>query len=161
MADINELRASMRSANVYGKGQYFEPGRYLLEVDRGFYQRTMIDGTAKESVIFEFRVLESTNPDIEVGSTRSSVFSAANQGWLSRLKSLQLALHGGEVMTKDLEEEIADHYVALREPSYREQMKLPDNFYRGFRVNAEAMAGKSRSGVSVTNMKWSPAESEG
>src|SRR5580700_3970251 len=91
---IEELRAAMRDAQVFGKGQYFKEGRYQLEVLKLFYKRTVIDGSAKEHIICEFKVLASSNPAVEVGSTRSSVFSFHHSGWRSRFKVLMLALIG-------------------------------------------------------------------
>lgn len=160
MSTIEELRAAMRGAQVFGKGQYFEEGRYELEVLKLFYKRTTIDGTAKENIICEFKVLASSNPAIEVGATRSSVFSFQHQGWLSRFKSLTLALIGVDPDSKipvEAENAASDVYVALRDDSERVRMQLPENFMAGKRIHAEAIPGKSRKGGDVTNMKWTPA----
>ena len=162
MGTIDELRASMRAAQVFGKGQYFEPGRYTLEVQKLFYKRTTIDGTAKENIICEFKVLESSNPAIEVGSTRSSVFAFHHKGWLPRFKALVLALIGIDPDAKvppAAEEAATDVYVALRDEGERTRLGFPENFMAGRKVQAEAMAGTSQAGKPVTNMKWMPASS--
>jgi len=153
-----EYRNAFRSAQVFGKGRYFEPGRYLLEVDKLFYKRTLIDGAAKESIICEFKILESSNPAFEVGSTVSSVFSFANKGWLSRFKMMVLALVGADPdrAPAAAQEAAGDIYAALRDDSERERIGLPENFMRGRKVRTEAMAGKTSNGQDITNMKWEP-----
>lgn len=158
-ATIEELRAAMRGAQVFGKGQYIEEGQYLLETIKIFYKRTVIDGSAKESIICEFKVLESSKPEVEIGSTRSYVENLANAGWLSRFKSCMLALIGVDPdgkIPKDAEDATTDLYVALRDDGERVRLGLPENFMAGKRVRVEGMAGKSKKGGAVTNKKWIP-----
>lgn len=161
--DIEALRASMRAAQVFGKGQYFKTGRYALQVDKLFYKKSMIEGAAKENIICEFRVLASSNPEIEVGSTRSTVFAFHHKGWLPRLKSLLFALIGVDPDGKvppEAEKSVMDIYVALRVDDERKRLGLPENFMTGRKVLAEAIAGRSMKGTEVTNMKWTPAPAE-
>jgi hypothetical protein len=156
---IDELRASMRSAQVFGTGKYFQPGQYDLEVIKLFYKRSIEEGTAKENIICEFKVLTSTNPETEVSSTVSSVFAFKHQGWLSRFKALTLALIGVDPDAKipaAAEEAATDIYVCLRDDTERTRLGLPENFMAGKKVKVEAFQGKSRKGTPVTNMKWTP-----
>lgn len=157
--DIEALRASMRSAQVYGKGRYFKEGRYLLEVDKMFYKRSTAEGVTSENIICEFKIIESSNAEMEVGSSVSTVFSFKHVGWLPRLKSLLIALVGVDPDGKipaAAENAATDCYIALRSDEERTKMGLPENFFHGKRVNAEAIPGKSKKGGDVTNMKWSP-----
>lgn len=162
-ADIEALKAQMRAAQVFGKGQYFEKGQYTLEVDKLFYKRTLVEGVAKENIICEFKVLSSSNPTVETGETRSTVFAFHHKGWLPRFKALLIALAGVDPdgrVPPETESLVMDLYVALRSDEERKRMKLPENFLKGRRVRAEAFPGKSQRGVDVTNMKWSPIGEE-
>ena len=156
---IEELRASMRAAQVYGKGQYFSKGLYLLKVKLMKYQRTMVDNVLKESIVVEFEVLETSNPEVLKGETRSVVFAFHNQGWLSRFKAFVLALVGvnpdGNV-DPAAQEAAIDIYVALRDDNERKRLELPEQIGVGMLVHAEAIPGTSRKGNPVTNMKWTP-----
>lgn len=159
MSDIDALRASMRAAQVFGKGRYFSEGRYELEVLKLFYKRTLVEGSAKENIICEFKVLHTSAKDVEAGATISSVFSFHHKGWLPRFKALVLALIGVDPDAKiprEAEEAATDVYVALRDDGERQRLGLPENFMAGKRVSAEAMPGKSQKGTPVTNMKWTP-----
>lgn len=163
MNRVEEIRAAMRSAQVAGKGQYFEPGRYELEVEKAFYKRTIVDGTAKENIIFEFKVLASSNPACEVGATRSTVFSFKHAGWMGRLKALLVACAGGDPdaqLTNEQQDEVADIYGAILDDSFRVSKQLPPDFLKGIRLRAEAIPGVAKSGQAVTNMKWAAAPQE-
>lgn len=157
--EIEMLRASMRQAQVYGKGQYLEEGVHELEIIKVKHQRTLVEGAAKESLIAEFKVLSSSNPTHQVGSTRSYVENLVNTGWLSRFKAFMIAAIGvdpeGKVPT-EAEEATSDMYVALRSDEERVKLGLPENFMAGRRVRCEGMAGKSKKGGPVTNKKWLP-----
>jgi len=157
-SEIETLRQSMRAAQVYGKGQYFEAGLYGLQVQKVFYKRTLIDGTAKENIIAEFTVIESNDPTI-IGSSRSSVFSFAHKGWLPRFKALLLGLIGVDQdgkISDAANEAVEDIYIALRSDEERVKLGFPPNFLTGKYIRAEAMPGVSQMGKPVTNMKWIP-----
>lgn len=157
--DIEQLRASMRSAQVFGKGQYVEEGRHLLEIKLLKYNRTIMEGAAKESYIAEFIVVESSNPSHEVGSTRTYIENPANAGWLGRFKAFLLAAAGidpnGKVSVQD-EDTIGDMFAALRYDEFRASKQWPENFMAGRRVKCEGMPGKSKKGGAITNKNWSP-----
>ncbi len=152
----------MRGAQVFGKGQYFTgEGRYALEVLKLFYKRTVMEGQAKESIISEFKVLESSRADVEPGFTRSVVFSFHHAGWLPRFKALVLALLGVDPDGKlpaAAEDTATDIYVALRDDTERQRLGLPDNFMAGRKVITETFPGLTRKGGPCTNMKWFPCE---
>jgi len=161
-SEIEQLRQSMRAAQVFGKGQYFQEGRYHLEVIKFFYKKTFIDGSSKENFICEFKVLASSRADVEIGSTRSTVFSCSHAGWLPRLKALMLALVGVDPdskIPKEAEDATVDMYVAMRDDGERQRLGLPENFLAGRQVFAEAIPGKSKKGGDVTNMRWTPVDS--
>jgi hypothetical protein len=160
MATIEELRASMKGAQVFGRGTYIGVGLYLLKIARVKFQRTMIQGTAKESMIVEFEVLSSTCPDHAVGSTVSYVEATKNAGWLDRFKAFLTAAAGVDPYGKvspDVEEEVAQLYCMIRDDDYRTKQGFPDNFLAGTVVACEGTAGKAKSGSPVTNKRWAPA----
>lgn len=157
-AEIDQLRAAMRSAQVSGKGQYIGEGRHLLEVDKALVKRSTFEGNTKETWIIEFKVIESSNPTHEVGQTRSYVENPANAGWMGRFKGALLGLIGAETVTPQAEAAIGDLFVALRHDEERVALKLPENFLHGRRVRCEGMAGKSKKGGDITNLRWSVAE---
>lgn len=166
MNDIEALRKMMREAQVSGKGQYVEQGQHDLELDKAFCKRSNHAGTPKENYIFEFKVIRSTNPTHEVGSTRSYVENVANQGWLERMKGCIAALVGvdpyGAISPQD-QDTIADIIAALRYDEFRVQKGWPENFLKGRRVSCEGMPGTSqKKGMPVTHKKWKPmAEATG
>jgi hypothetical protein len=133
-AEIDALRAAMRSAQVSGKGQYIGDGRHLLEVDKALVKRSTFEGNTKETWIIEFKVIESSNPTHEAGQTRSYVENPANAGWMGRFKGALLALIGAETVTPKAEAAIGDIFVALRHDEERVALKLPENFLHGRRA---------------------------
>src|SRR5579872_6126717 len=132
--EIEALRASMRAAQVFGKGQYILKGIHWLEIVKLFYKRTHMEGTTKESVICEFTVKGTNNPEMVVGETRSIVFNFEKKGWLSRFKALGLAIVGVDPEARtppEAEKAVEDIYVALRDDAERQRLGLPENFAAG------------------------------
>jgi hypothetical protein len=164
-SEIDALRASMRSAQVAGKGQYVGEGRHVLEVDKCFVKRSSYDGVQKETYICEFKVLESSNPTHEAGSTRTYAENPANLGWLGRWKGCLLGLIGVDPAGKvpaEAETAVGDIIVALRYDDERIKLGFPENFLKGRRVRCEGMAGKSKGkdgkpGTDIVNKRWTPA----
>lgn len=159
-----ELRAAMRSAQVPGAGQYIGDGRHHLELALGFIKRSAFEGKVKETWIFEFKVLESSNQTHEVGSTRTYAENPNNDGYLGRVKHCLISLAGLDPtskLTSADEDTIGNIIVALRYDEERVRMGWPENFLKGRRVYCEGMAGKSRKGSDITNKKWAPAPAAG
>ena len=156
-AEIEALRASMRAAAPSGRGNYIEDGQHLLEIEKCFCKRTQIDGRFKETYICEFKVLASTNPTHEPGSTRSYAENPENAGWMGRWKSFLAAAAG---LDPDLklsiqdEDTISDMIAALRYEEFRNSKGWPENFLRSRQVKCEGTPGKSRGGTPITNKKW-------
>jgi hypothetical protein len=162
MTAVDDLRKSIRSAQVFGSGQYILKGQHTLEVSKCFYKKAN-DGTNKENLICEFRVVSSTNPDMVEGETRSAVYTFDKQGWLGRFKSMTLALVGVEPDGKipaAADEAVADIYAALLHDPERERLGLPENFLAGRRVRCEGIPGVIKkgphAGKEIINCKWSP-----
>src|ERR1700676_131513 len=156
-AEIEALRASMRSAQPSGRGSYIEEGRHSLEVDKCCGKRSNIDGRWKETYIAEFKVLESSNSTHEVGSTRSYAENPENAGWMGRWKSFLAAAAGlnpDKKMTTQDEDIISDMIAALRYDEHRIAKGWPENFLHGRQVRCEGAPGKSRGGTPITNKKW-------
>jgi hypothetical protein len=164
MSTIEELRASMRAANVAGTGQYILLGKHLLEVQKLFYKRSVIDGAAQESIIAEFTVLQTSNSESRVGETRSTVFKFDKKGALSRLKPMLIALLGVDPyagrITPDAEDAAIDVYVALRDETERRKKNLSENFMMGRKVWAEGFPGTIKTGPNagkpIVQINWTP-----
>lgn len=163
MATVEELRKAMAGAQVFGKGQYILLGMHELEVNKLFYKKTLIDGVATESIICEFKVEKTNNDEMEIGETRSVVFRFDKKGWLSRFKSLVLALIGVDPdgkISKEAESAVGDIYAALVHDDERVRLKLPENFMTGKKVKVEGIPGTIKNGPqagkSLVDLKWTP-----
>jgi hypothetical protein len=157
-AEIDKLRSAMRASQVFGKGVYVEEGRHRLMIDKVICQRTEIDGAVKETYLAECKVIASTNPSHEVGSTRTYAESTKNKGWMGRWKAFLAAAAGadpGKLSPTD-QETISDMIAAIRYDEFRAQKRWPENFLHGRVVDCEGMPGKSQGGTPITNKKWSP-----
>lgn len=157
-AEIEALRNSMRAAQVPGGGSYVEAGQHVLDVDNCFVKQSAKEGAIKTTWICEFKVVASTNPSHEVGSTRSYVENPLNEGWLGRFKGFLAAAVGCDPtkLSPTDENTIGDIVVALRYPEFRTAQGWPDNFLKGRRVKCEGMPGLSKKGKPITNKKWEP-----
>src|SRR4029077_2957993 len=155
----DELRKAMGAVQPSQRGAYIEDGRHELELVNAQFKRSAQNGTAKESWIFEFKILASTNPTHEIGSTRAYIENPANLGYFERMTSCLLALcgrdPGGAVSPAD-RELLGNVVVAIQYDEERKRMNFPENFLAGRRVLCEGAQGKSRSGGPVTNKKWMP-----
>jgi hypothetical protein len=157
--EIEALMASMRAAQPVGRGSYVEDGRHLLQVEKAMCKRTLIGGNWKESYIIEFKVLESSNPTHEVGSTRTYVEAPKNAGWEGRFKSCVFALCGinPEGPKNPVQDQtFAEIVAALRYDEFRVSKGWPENFLKNRVVSCEGAPGKSQKGTPVTNKRWTP-----
>lgn len=162
MPTIEELRASMRGAAPAGRGVYFEPGLHFVKAKLVKYNRTLIEGTAKETFVGEFEIIQSTF--FKPGLTCSAIHAKKNKGWLGRLKAMIAACMGYDPQGKlsnEAEDEIATAYAALEHDEYRKQSGYPENFLAGSAdmpvyLRVEGSAGKSLAGTPITNLKWEP-----
>jgi hypothetical protein len=160
---IELLRKSMRAAQVFGKGQYILNGQHHLHLQTLRYKCTVIDGVAKESIAAEFTVILTTNPEIAIGETRSTVYTFDKKGWLSRFKAMTLALCGvdpyGRVIP-EAEQGAEDVYAALKFDSERVRLQLPEDFMSGRQVRVEGIPGMIKTGPNagkaITDLKWIP-----
>lgn len=160
MSEIDELRKAMAAAQVNGRGLYVGNGQHVLVVDKALVKRTQIQGTFKESWIIEFKVVQSTAADHEVGSTRSLVENPQNAGWMDRFKGALVAIVGADGSAKlspEVEKAVGDIFVALKYDEERVKLGWPTDFLKGRMVLCEGTPGVSRGkGTPVTNKKWSP-----
>jgi hypothetical protein len=88
---IDALFANQAKAAIHGKGSYFEPGVYRVKVKK---IEAKLGGFNGDSFISEWEVLESTNPEIGVGSTRSFVMNFTNKYLMADTSLLVMALLG-------------------------------------------------------------------
>lgn len=157
--DIEALRKAMQAASPTGRGNYVEDGQHVLQVEKALCKRTLIDGRWKESYIIEFKVLQSSNPKAEVGSSQAYIENPENAGWMGRFKAALLACTGFDPAGKipaEVEAKMGDIIAALRYDEFRTSQGWPENFLAGCTVRCEGTPGKSRAGTPVTNKKWYP-----
>lgn len=160
--DIDRLRRVMGAANPAGSGQYFDPGTYIAKLTKHFYKLAQ-DGTGKEFVIFEFEVLQSSNPDIKVGSTRSETADPSKKGWEARLYALIDALLGIDpksplATSPEVRTQVVQISCALFSNEERQRMGLPENFLalRQPIVKVEAYPKDTQAGKHITATKYAP-----
>lgn len=82
-----------RDAKVFGNNQYFLPGNYKVKIK----DTKLVDSAAspgKEFCVIETEVLESSNPEIAVGSERSQVIPLGEQMSLTNVKAFVSAASG-------------------------------------------------------------------
>lgn len=163
MSEIDDLRKAMREAQVFGKGQYILLGLHLLEVQKQFYKRSLIDGVAKESIVTEFTVKESNNPEMVIGETRSNVYNFEKKGGLSRFKAMTFGLIGIDPdgkLSPQAHEAATDVLVALKFDQERVRLGLPENFMTGRLVISEGIKGSIKTGPHAgkecVDLKWRP-----
>lgn len=161
--EIEAYRKAMDQAQVFGQGQYILLGKHVLKVLKLIEKRTMVGATAKESIVAEFEVLASTNPNMVVGETRSTVYRKDKQGWEGRFKAMAYALigHDPELQPSEkVRKTYQDVSAALRYDEERKRLGWPENFMAGAIVNAEGMPGFIKNGANagkeIVNIKWTP-----
>ncbi len=110
--NIEETFKSMAGAKMNGKGNYIEPGRYivaprLLKLNEGYNGKAFVS---------EWEVCESTNPNHKIGSTVSYVVNLKRDQAMGDLKALFFALAMGRdpklVASDDTEahEEVVEYF---------------------------------------------------
>lgn len=95
---------------VTAGGAYFEPGLYLVEVT-GVKMHTS-DTTEQDLWIVETKVLESSNPKIEVGSERSQVVTPGKM-FLPNVKAFVAAASGVDPMDPEVNEKVEAYWSEL------------------------------------------------
>lgn len=93
---IDKLFTGMATADIYGSGSYFEDGIHVVQLKDFFCK----EGFKGKTLIAEFAVVSSSNPDIAEGSTRSYVLKLDSPYLLPNTTKLVMALLGYE-NTKD------------------------------------------------------------
>lgn len=159
MGEIEDLMTAMGAAVPTGRSAYVEEGVHILKLKLAKGQRTSYDGKSKESYVFEFEVLQSSNPSHEVGSTRGYVENMNNDGALGRIKACLIALCGipsSHKLTPDDENKIKYMIAAIRYDDFRARLGWPENFLKDRVVFCEGSEGKSKKGTDITHKKWEP-----
>lgn len=142
-------------------GQYFLPGKYKVEIQSVKW----IDGQrGKHFTVVETKVMQSNNPDISAGSTRSWVVDMANVMALPNLKTFLAVVSGIDPQADDVDYKIA---AAWREADAKkvhrdieqimEDLVIKANVLKGEMLSLECVGITTREGKPFTRYNWSAA----
>jgi hypothetical protein len=94
---------------VYRTGQYFKPGKYRVKINAVKWVKASV-GT-KEFTVIETEVLQSSNPEIQVGGERSHVIDMSGPMGLPTVKAFVAAASGVNPGSGTINEEVVDYWV--------------------------------------------------
>jgi hypothetical protein len=167
MSNIDALFAGMADAKIFGKGSYFEAGIYKVKL-KSFFVKDGFNGT---SFISEFEVLESNNPAVAPGVTRSFVMLFTNKYLLSDVSLLVMALLGFDPSKKENQEsaelrKVVASYTTAALGSEKGKAECGAAFTEGMFIGRvlglectqvpTKPSAKNPNGGTFTNHKWSP-----
>ncbi len=162
--DIDALFSNMASAPVFGKGAYFEAGIFKVKV-KTF---KVNDGFNGKAFISEFDVLESNNPNIAVGSTRSFVLLWTNKYLMADISVLVMALLGedpskGNNANDPALRALVAQFTRAALGSEAAKKELGSDYQDGMFIGKEirlecTLKPPGKSGKPFTSHKWSPLE---
>jgi hypothetical protein len=145
-------------APIFERGNYFKPGKYKLRLLRCLTKQTQQSG---EAFITEFEVLESNNPEHQIGSKGTWFIKMASQQQqlmgFSNILEMVAALLGYDIANKDhkdqidqnLRPQLAGLVVALQEKG---TVVLQGHET----VAVECRIGPTKRGTDFTFHTWSP-----
>lgn len=90
--NVDALFGNMAKAEIFGSGTYFEDGQHEVSLKNLFVK----EGHKGQSFIAEFTVIQSSNPEVQVGATRSYVLKFENMYTMANVTKLVMALLGYE-----------------------------------------------------------------
>lgn len=146
----------LEKAEGTGQGQYLqkdEVGDYLLELDN-VEMKDSSRNAPMGGMLARFKVLESNNPKVTVGSVRDINFWRHNEGASDRALRFFFALLPGT--SKDQIVGLARYLSSSNEQSKAQAQ----NFLKGRRVYVSAFVGPSKkTGIDIvkTNFRAAPA----
>jgi hypothetical protein len=124
---------------------YFEPGRYVVEIDTVHVKEKRLGG---KLFIVETTIKESDNPNIKPGDRRNWVQSLSNEYALPRIKSFLGAAKGfcpkkqlAEV-NKNITKSVCDHAVSIENP------------LKGRILSVECLGKITKTGKAFTHANW-------
>lgn len=152
---MNEAKTSRST------GQYFLPGSYKVEIQSVKW----IEGQrGKHFTVVESKVLQSDNPDISAGSTRSWVVDMANVMALPNLKTFLAVVSGVDPQADDVDRKIeaawreADDMKVHRDvEQIMEDLVIKANVLKGDVLSLECVGITTREGKPFTRYSWSAA----
>jgi hypothetical protein len=138
--------SGFKAAQPFEKGQYLLPGRYQLEIIRCIPKKTR---AGADAFIAEFKVLESDNPEITVGGTRSWYQATGDQAiaFPALMEFLQAVLNP----SPEEEEEFKDSCEDTMDAAISEE-----NALGGSLVEVECYNKKTNKGNDFTVHIWKP-----
>lgn len=171
MVNVEQMFAGMEKAQIFGKGQYFSEGDFLVRTK----SMKVNDGHNGLCFIAEFEVLQSTSAKDPVGATRSWVvkMGPTNKNAFSDIKSLIFALTGKDPKqvgqpeeNPALHAEAANLVKAACDPEYAKKVGIAADVFVGIEVGLHTFLKPTRpspqkpEGGVFTVHSWTPVASE-
>lgn len=147
--EIDTMFGALANASVTGSGNYFtEEGIHIVEL-RDFFVNSGFNGV---SLIAEFTVLSSNNPEVKPGSSRSAVYKKDSQYFLANTKKIVMALLGYEptrdnFSNPEIGKEIALACAAvLGSETARKEMgsAFSPDMFKGVKLRVECVAKQTK-----------------
>jgi hypothetical protein len=99
----------IKETQVSKGGNYFKPGNYRVKIKACKLVNSQA-GPAKTFFVIECDVLQSDNPDIQIGRERSQVINMANVMGLPNVKQFVAAVSGIEPTSETVNEEVEAYW---------------------------------------------------
>ena len=108
------LFKGIKDTPIRETAEYFPEGKFTVSVNRVKQHEKQ---TGQKYFIVEFKVLDSTNPQMPAGSTAQfmETFKFIPKG-LARVKQFIVAASGGDFSADDVTEEVAEMVVSEKQP---------------------------------------------
>ena len=144
---MSNLAQKLDDAEATGfQGNYIEPGLHLLEVDR-IIER---NGYKGHSVVAEFLVVKSSNPDHVPGEKVSDVHKINKAIQVGNLKAFVLKLFEEAGVLEDYQEAEKDQRLQMIEAVYDGD----GTQFQGFQVFCEAVPTVTKKGNDFTRLNY-------
>jgi hypothetical protein len=146
------------SAKVTKSGQFFIPGRYKVRISA---VKEVASQMGKDFTIIETTVLQSNNPDVPVGASRSHVIDMNNVMGIINIKAFVAAASGVDPTLETVNDQVEAYWKA-QDPHgvYRsfaqivEDLIVKANILEGAEMDLECVAIRKRDGDPFTKYNW-------
>ncbi len=170
MVDIDQIFKGQAEADVFGRGNYMQPGVYVVETKNLFVK----NGFKGNSFIAEFTIIESSNPAHAPGTTGSWVLKFAWPATLGHITKFVMACLGVEPTKENLDNPKIRKQVEVvtrascGSDTARAELgaKYQPGMLNGIRLQLECSLQKTNpkpgkpEGGDFTSYSWSPVQSD-
>lgn len=164
--NVDDLFKGMKTAKMFGRGNYMGEGDYVVEVTKCFTKKSF-----KGPVLFicEFTIVTSDNEKHKPGSTGTWAPKIDLQNTFGDIKSLMFSACGTDPKdVKDEDEEAHASATLLARAACGSETAIAELKAQGFdsvpilgsRVKLECRQIKTRANTDFTRYSWSPAPAE-